>query len=76
MVYLHSLPAGETRERVACKLTLDHFKDKLFNKTLRSGLHEYALYRLSPLHKIKGNLTLADSRTTRQENADSIHVHK
>lgn len=54
MVYLHSLPAGETRERVACKLTLDHFKDKTFNKTLRSGLHEYALYRLSPFHKIKG----------------------
>lgn len=55
MEYIHTIPiAISARDRVAVKLTRNHFKDKTFNKTLRSGMHEYALYRLSPAHKIKG----------------------
>lgn len=52
--YSHTIPAGETRDKVAVKIMRKHFKDKLFKKTLRSGMHEYALYRLSPAHKLKG----------------------
>ena len=46
--------AGTYTEKVEVKLTHEHFKDKLFHKTLRPGLSEYALYRLSPADKIKG----------------------
>jgi len=54
MVYKHTMPPGETKDRVSVKLSLEHFKDKLFHKTLRSALSDYAFYRLSPAHKIKG----------------------
>lgn len=53
--YEHSLPEGEVRERVtAFSLNAPFFKLKEFNKTLRVGMDEYALYRLSPAVKIKG----------------------
>lgn len=52
--YQHAIPIGETRDKISVKVTRKHFKDKLFNKTLRSGLHEYALYRLVPANKLKG----------------------
>lgn len=61
MVYEHTLTAGLTRERVALGLHLNHFKDKSVNKTLRPGMSEYALYRLSPLDKIRGK-TSKDSK--------------
>lgn len=53
-VWAHFFAAGTYREKVAVTLSREHFKDKTFNKTLRPGLNEYALYRLSPADKIKG----------------------
>ena len=54
IIHNHPIPAGEYKDKVAVKLSLPHFKDKTFNKTLRPGLHEYALYRMVPADKIKG----------------------
>ena len=53
-IYRHSMLEGEYKERVSVRLAKEHFKDKSFKKTLYAGLHEYALYRLSPATKIKG----------------------
>lgn len=64
LIHSHPVPTGNHTDRVAVKLHLEHFKDKLFNKTLRPGMHEYALYRLSPAHKIKGKTRKSRSAGT------------
>jgi hypothetical protein len=53
-IWTHFFTAGTYKEKVSVLLYREHFKDKTFNKTLRPGLHEYALYRLVPADKIKG----------------------
>lgn len=54
-VYEHTVPDdGKYKEKVSVTLSLKHFKDKKFKKTLYAGLQEDALYRLSTATKIKG----------------------